>query len=252
MEDEIRTSMGLPLGKGIVVNKQSEAVQQLIAQHNVFSSYCNGGDTIQVTGWRAYLCPRTISALSGRSQVGPSEFIMMPKQAMEALREKFKENPAAFTETRENSRAWTWVTEEAEDALQAALRCHQGETTRVIVQFNPYELTFATEDVSKLKKERMRRLLGYSEDHEGSLAELRRECDEAVARSVAQRPRAFTEALDVYATSARDAAAVRAFSQSVGNVSGGVPGVAREFQPSQERVAELIPPLKLRLRRDPS
>ena len=30
------------------------------------------------------------------------------------------------------------------------------------------------------------------------------------------------------------------------------PFVAREFQPSQERVAELIPPLKLRLRRDPS
>ena len=248
MEDKIRTSMGLPLGKGIVMDNESEAVRQMITQHNVSQSYRSGDGKIQVAGWRAYLSPRTIT-LSGRSQVGPSEFIMMPKQAMEELREKFKENPAAFTETRENSRAWTWVNEEAKDALQAALP-PGWEKTRVIVQFNPYELTFATEDVSKLKVEQIRRLLGYPEDHEGSWAELRRECNEAVARSLSHQP--FTEALTAYATSARDAAAVRAFSQSVGDVSGGVPGVAREFQPSQERVAELIPPLKLRLWRDPS
>ena len=240
-EKDIR-KMGLPLGKGIVLNPNE--IQEAL---NGRLLCCNKKDPnkgkIQVAGWRAYLCPATL-ILSGNSQVGPSELIMMPRQAMEDLRDRFKENPATFTDAHQHGSAWALVNE-AKAKLDIVAPEWEGRCA--IVQFNPYELTFATQDVSKLKVEQMRRLLGYPEDHEGSWAELRRECNEAVARSLAHQP--FTQALTAYATSARDAAAVRAFSQSVGDIFGGMPGVDA-FRPSQERVAELIPPLQLKLRRD--
>jgi len=39
-EEKIRTSIGLPLGIGIV-DPQSEAVQKMLQQHNVFQDYRN-------------------------------------------------------------------------------------------------------------------------------------------------------------------------------------------------------------------
>lgn len=238
--------MGLPLGKGIV-DDESVAVQQMSAQHSSYFGHSfdgRGRGGINVLGWQKYLNRENIPLRDG-SKVGLSELIMMPKEAMLRLRRAFKSNPAAFADASEDGPAWASVNE-AKSTLHS-LASDQG--MHVIVQFNPHELTFAKEDVSKLKVGQMRRLLGYPENHRGSMVELKRECDEAVARSLAHQD--YTEALAAYAASSRAAADVEAFSQRVGAIFGGMTGVDA-FRPSQERVAELIPPLRLELRRDPS
>jgi len=210
-ERRLRTGVGLPLGTGIVENEASEAVQQMLREHTVRNTYRNSlkakdnPGKIRIRGWLAYLCPEKSpmpTAEPHGSRGGLSELIMMRENDMLRIREAFKSNPASFADVREDGPVWALV-DEVKQALPP--KWHK---ERVMVQFDRNELTLAPVDVSSLnRREDMRELLGYSRKQAQTISapELRRLCEEAMAKSV------------------------------------------EENGPCPERLAELLPPLELKL-----
>ena len=207
-ERRLRTGVGLPLGTSIVADEASGAVQQMLREHTVRSTYRNSlkakdnPGKIRIRGWLAYLCPEKSpmpAAEKHGSKVGLSELIMMRERDMLRIREAFKSNPASFVDVREDGPVWALV-DEVKQALPP--KWHE---ERVMVQFDRSELTLAWEDVSSLSVAEMRELLGYSKGQGPLMEELAKMCEEAMAMYVEDKG------------------------------------------PCPERLAELLPPLELKL-----
>ena len=190
VEEELRTAVGLPLGKGIVANEESDAVRQMLSQplgHSVEnwrnSAKADIPGKITVRGWLAYLCgPKSSMPTAEKhgSKAGLSELIMMREDDMLRIREAFKSNPASFANVRKDGPVWALV-DKAKQALPP--KWHK---ERVMVQFDRNELTLAPVDVSSLNKDEMRRLLDYSRKKAQTISapELRRRCEKAMAKYV--------------------------------------------------------------------
>lgn len=101
-EKKIGRRLGLPLGTGKVV--WGSGVEKMIEEHQLVNENIQNQQSskISVWGWNMY-CKEGGGPESnvrvGKSQIGPTEFIMMPRKAMERLREEFKKNPASFAST---------------------------------------------------------------------------------------------------------------------------------------------------------
>jgi hypothetical protein len=100
-EKEIREFLGIRIGKGKLVHELSKiALAQMRSEHpNVNEKNWDQQGKIQVWGWTRYFkkgSGEEGNESVGKSQIGPSELIIMPKAAMEDLRDAFKSNPAHF------------------------------------------------------------------------------------------------------------------------------------------------------------
>jgi len=105
-EKKIKRRLGLPLGTSTGKghgDRNLSATNQMTDEHpKINKDYWNGQGTIQAETWNRYF--KKGRGASGKknvakSQLGPSELIMMRKKDMLRLREAFKSNPAHFAST---------------------------------------------------------------------------------------------------------------------------------------------------------
>ena len=100
-ERKVREYLGLPVGAGRIVEGQEDVLRQMQARGpggalQDCGRYQNAGDNkIRALGWKMYLY-KSDRDLDDGWNIGPSELIIMPKAAMEVLRDAFKSNPAKF------------------------------------------------------------------------------------------------------------------------------------------------------------
>ena len=140
VEEKVRQILGLPLGVGRIMPGQEEGVLlQMQARgpggnHMYCGKYQNAEDKkITAKGWKMYLYLGDRSIEKGQN-MGPSELIMMPKNAMEKLQRKFRENCSEFAsqnntyddEDGGKGPAWNYI-QEASKALPSDW--HEKEVT---------------------------------------------------------------------------------------------------------------------------